>query len=98
MERAKRNLARALTERAKALREQNVTIDIAGSLPLNVRFVPQLRTSTEAGCERSDGKRDLDDMRQNDARQNRMRDGISHQRPTLEHEVAGQKSARPERA
>jgi hypothetical protein len=33
MERAKRNLARALTERAKALREQNVVIDVAASLP-----------------------------------------------------------------
>jgi uncharacterized protein YcbK (DUF882 family) len=33
MERAKRNLARALTERANALRDQNGSIDLAGSLP-----------------------------------------------------------------
>jgi uncharacterized protein YcbK (DUF882 family) len=33
MERAKRNLARGLMDRAKALGEQNVVIDVAGSLP-----------------------------------------------------------------
>jgi uncharacterized protein YcbK (DUF882 family) len=33
MERAKRNLARRLAERANALRDENVSIEIAGSLP-----------------------------------------------------------------
>ena len=47
----------------------------------------------DAGEEGADRQRDADHERHHDAGQHRVRDGVAHQRPAFEHQIAGEHGA-----